>query len=185
VNLISVESTGTVLSHQKISETQGGFTGTLDELDDFGGAICDLGDLDGPGPASRAVVIGAAGDDDGGIDRGAFYVLFIEGENLLLDVPHVVPSAGALSLARPNPFISRTAIPFRLAEPAWVEVDVCDLAGRRVRSLVRGYRAAGDHQAIWDGAGEAGRRLSAGTYFYRMSINGRSLSGAGRVVLLD
>ena len=40
---------GTVLSHQKISDTQGGFTGTLDNNDRFGISASSLGDLDGDG----------------------------------------------------------------------------------------------------------------------------------------
>ena len=40
---------GWVLSHQKISDTQGGFTGILDESDRFGTSVASLGDLDGDG----------------------------------------------------------------------------------------------------------------------------------------
>ena len=40
---------GTILSHQKISDTQGGFTGTLDNDDRFGISASSLGDLDGDG----------------------------------------------------------------------------------------------------------------------------------------
>ncbi len=54
---------GWVLSHQKISDTQGGFTGILDDADSFGGSAATLGDLDG--------------DDDGGTGRGAAWVLLL------------------------------------------------------------------------------------------------------------
>ena len=40
---------GTVLSHQKISDTQGGFMGMLDNGDEFGLSLASLGDLDGDG----------------------------------------------------------------------------------------------------------------------------------------
>ncbi len=40
---------GWVLSHQKISDTQGGFTGILDDADWFGRSVASLGDLDGDG----------------------------------------------------------------------------------------------------------------------------------------
>ncbi len=40
---------GWVLSHQKISDTQGGFTGRLDNVDWFGKSVASLGDLDGDG----------------------------------------------------------------------------------------------------------------------------------------
>ncbi len=44
---------GTVLSHKKISDILGSFTGTLDNDDRFGISVASLGDLDGDGP-SRA-----------------------------------------------------------------------------------------------------------------------------------
>jgi hypothetical protein len=63
------------LSHQKISETQGGFTGTLDDSDDFGRSAASLGNLDGDGIGD--LVVGAFQDDDGGTDRGALWILFL------------------------------------------------------------------------------------------------------------
>ncbi|MCH8315735.1 MAG: FG-GAP repeat protein, partial [Planctomycetes bacterium] len=66
---------GWVLSHQKISDTEGGFTGALDDGDFFGSPVASLGDLDGDGVGDLAV--GAFADDDGGLDRGAVWVLFM------------------------------------------------------------------------------------------------------------
>ena len=66
---------GTVKSHRKISNTRGGFTGTLDDSDWFGGALAALGNLDGSGADDLAV--GAYLDDDGGTNRGAAWVLFL------------------------------------------------------------------------------------------------------------
>ena len=66
---------GTVKAHQKISATQGDFTGTLENGDEFGSSVAGLGDLDGDGVGDLAV--GARGDDDGGSDRGAVWVLFL------------------------------------------------------------------------------------------------------------
>ncbi len=69
---------GQVLSHQKISDTEGGFTGTLEDNDDFGRAMAFLGDLDGDGIDELAV--GASGDDDGGASRGAVWILFLNAD---------------------------------------------------------------------------------------------------------
>ncbi|UCD76254.1 MAG: FG-GAP repeat protein, partial [Phycisphaerales bacterium] len=66
---------GTVKSHQKISATQGGIPGILDEGDHFGASVASLGDLDGDGVGDMAV--GASLDDDGGENRGAVWVLFL------------------------------------------------------------------------------------------------------------
>jgi hypothetical protein len=66
---------GTVLGHQKISDTEGEFTGILRNVDWFGNAVTSLGDLDGDGVGDLAV--GAFSDDDGGTDRGAVWILFL------------------------------------------------------------------------------------------------------------
>jgi hypothetical protein len=75
--VLFLNTDGTVKSHQKISDTEGGFTGTLDDHDWFGASVASLGDLDGDGVGDLAV--GADGDDDGGTTRGAVWVLFLDG----------------------------------------------------------------------------------------------------------
>ena len=75
--VLLLNSDGTVKSHQKISDTEGGFTGILDDTDFFGASVASLGDLDGDGVGDLAV--GAVGDGDGGFDRGAVWVLFLDG----------------------------------------------------------------------------------------------------------
>ncbi len=70
---------GWVLSHQKISDTEGNFTGTLDNGDLFGSSAASLGGLDGAGPSVLALAVGAYSDDDGGGSRGAVWVLFLDG----------------------------------------------------------------------------------------------------------
>ncbi len=73
--VLFLNTNGTVKSHRKISDTEGGFTGILDNFDFFGETGNSLGDLDGDGVADLAV--GATRDDDGGLDRGAVWVLFL------------------------------------------------------------------------------------------------------------
>ncbi len=75
--VLFLDTDGTVKSHQKVSDTQGGFTGTLDDFDFFGWSVASPGDLDGAGVNDLAV--GAILDDDGGTDRGAVWVLFLDG----------------------------------------------------------------------------------------------------------
>ena len=73
--LLFLNSNGTVKSHQKISSTAGGFTGLLDDGDRFGSGPTSIGDLDGDGVVDLAA--GAFRDDDGGVDRGAAWILFL------------------------------------------------------------------------------------------------------------
>jgi len=75
--VLFLDTDGTVKSHQKISSTEGGFTGILNDSDFFGYSVASLGDLDGDGLTDLAV--GAKWDDDGGLNRGAVWVLFLDG----------------------------------------------------------------------------------------------------------
>ncbi len=75
--VLFLNTDGTVKAHQKISDTEGGFTGTLDDFDQFGRSVTSLGDLDGDGVGDLAV--GAERDGDGGNNRGAVWVLFLDG----------------------------------------------------------------------------------------------------------
>ncbi len=71
--LIFLERDGTVKGHRKISPTEGGFTGRLRDKDLFGSGVAAIGDLNGDQIPDLAV--GARRTDDGGLDRGAIWIL--------------------------------------------------------------------------------------------------------------
>jgi hypothetical protein len=76
VYVLFLNSNGTVKGHEKINELHGGFTGDLDDGDEFGWGLANVGDLDGNGSVDLAV--SALLDDDGGFDQGAVWVLFLQ-----------------------------------------------------------------------------------------------------------
>jgi len=79
--ILFMNANGAVKSKQKISSTQGGFGSGLANDDRFGNSIAPLGDLDGDGIADLAV--GAALDDDGGTNRGAVWILFMNADGMV------------------------------------------------------------------------------------------------------
>jgi hypothetical protein len=64
-----------VSSHAKISDTAGNFTGQLDNVDNFSRDVVNIGDLNGDG--IEDIAVGANLDDDGGTDKGAVWILFM------------------------------------------------------------------------------------------------------------
>ena len=76
--ILFLNADGTVDSHQKISDTEGGFTGMLDNNDFFGFSVENMGDLNRNGANDLAV--GAWGDDDGGTGTGAVWILFLNAD---------------------------------------------------------------------------------------------------------
>jgi hypothetical protein len=83
----------------------------------------------------------------------------------------------ALAQNRPNPFRGVTDIVFAVPrEGGVVELTIYDLAGRRVRSLVRGKIPGGVYREKWYGLNDSGRRVSSGVYFYRLKGENRKLT---------
>jgi hypothetical protein len=86
-----------------------------------------------------------------------------------------LPGTFQLSAPRPNPFASQSTIQYAVPSPgAEVRIDVFDVSGRRVRTLVQGAIPPGRHSVTWDGRDGAGRHTSAGVYFTRMQAAGFS-----------
>lgn len=79
----------------------------------------------------------------------------------------------ALSAPYPNPFNPRTQVELTIPAAGLAEVAVFDLAGRRVRTLLRAELSAGQHPVIWDGLDERGRSVASGTYLIRAESAGR------------
>ena len=69
----------------------------------------------------------------------------------------------------PNPFNPRTTIEYALPNAGRIQLEVFDLLGQKVRSLVKeDQHAAGFYTAVWDGRDERGRDVGSGVYVYRL-----------------
>ena len=80
----------------------------------------------------------------------------------------MLPNGFALSQNYPNPFNPETQIDYALPMGIKVNLEIYDLLGQRVRTLVDGYQEAGNKTVIWDGSDETGQKVSSGIYFYKM-----------------
>lgn len=94
--IIFLNSDGTVRDQQKISSTSSGFAGRLDDFDWFGRGIALMSDLDGDGTDDLAV--GSYLDDDGGTNRGAVYILFLNRDGTIRDVRKISSASGGPNL---------------------------------------------------------------------------------------
>ena len=94
-----------------------------------------------------------------------------------------LPERFALGPNYPNPFNPSTIIPYQLAASSQVRLEVFNLLGQRIATLVDGERAAGFHTATWHATDGAGRAVGAGVYIYRMTVGVESQTG--RMVLID
>jgi len=82
----------------------------------------------------------------------------------------------------PNPFNPATTIRFSLPVAGHVRVEVFNILGQRVRELVDGEIAAGQHQVVWDGTDDREREVTSGVYLYRVVSGG--LTQSKKMVLM-
>jgi hypothetical protein len=81
---------------------------------------------------------------------------------------------GSFHQSYPNPVASSANIAFSLAGPADVELKIYDASGGLVRTLMDQRVESGNYNLIWDGRNENGRPVPSGTYFSRLTHEGRS-----------
>jgi len=80
-----------------------------------------------------------------------------------------LPWAFALEPNYPNPFNPSTQIHFSLSAGVDVRLEVFNTLGRRVATLVEGFRSAGEHTVTWDGRDIHGSSVPSGVYLYRLT----------------
>ncbi len=92
------------------------------------------------------------------------------------------PSAFSLSQNYPNPFNPSTSFRFSLAKSAYVKIEIFNIAGQKVKTLIDEEMNPGVYMVDWDGKDEKGRLVSSGIYFYRMRAG--DFSETKKMVLL-
>jgi hypothetical protein len=70
--------------------------------------------------------------------------------------------------SQPNPFAHEARIAYRIETSGPARLEIFDITGRRVRTLVDRDLDADEYETAWDGRNDHGRRLSAGVYFLRL-----------------
>lgn len=83
-----------------------------------------------------------------------------------------LPPGFALGQNYPNPFNPATIIPYQLPATAQVRLEVFNVLGQRVATLVDEERPAGFHAVAWDATNAAGQAVAAGVYMYRLTAGG-------------
>lgn len=75
----------------------------------------------------------------------------------------------ALHASYPNPFAQSTTVPYQLRTQQRVVIEVYNMLGQRVRTLVDAKQEAGTHEVQWDGRNAQGMPVASGTYVLRMT----------------
>ncbi len=122
---------------------------------------------------SRGGDIVAYGDGIVSISNGN-YVFIYDTRDVVTDVPqpeNTLPDRYALAQNYPNPFNPSTTINYSLPERSVVRLNIYNILGRIVTTLVDEDQPAGKYQIIWNGKNNAGGQAATGVYFYRLEAD--------------
>ena len=85
------------------------------------------------------------------------------------DVPTIEKAGGFRSVA-PNPFNPATTIKFVVNRNELVQLNVYNIRGEKVRTLIQDSLPANEYSLVWDGTDDGGKNVASGSYFARLRI---------------
>ena len=93
------------------------------------------------------------------------------------------PVAGKMLYTNyPNPFNAQTAIEYNVPESRHVRVDIFNISGQKIQTLVNQRQPAGRHKVIWNGTTNTGESASSGVYLIK--LNSGSTTRQKKVTLI-
>ena len=121
--------------------------------------------------------------------------VYDDGESEIIQYPFTYTGVGADDVVNmtttlrgnyPNPFNPVTNIAFSLSEPGHVTLEVYNVKGEKVRTLVDKVLAANNHIVTWNGKNDNNKSVSSGVYFYKMisESNSGEYTSTKKMILL-
>ncbi len=107
-------------------------------------------------------------EEDVTVTAGEFTTLNIELQIIVANDNPSVNIKTNLVGNYPNPFNPKTQINFNLKKSAFVSLNIYNIKGQKIKSLINNVVSAGNHSVIWKGTDDNSHKVSSGIYFYRM-----------------
>jgi len=85
-----------------------------------------------------------------------------------------LPDSFSISQNQPNPFNPETTIRYRSHKAVHVNLEIYNLLGHKIRTMVNEFQEAGNYEVVWDGRDETGKNVSNGVYIYKIQAGGFS-----------
>jgi histidinol-phosphate aminotransferase len=95
----------------------------------------------------------------------------------------IIPRINSLDGNFPNPAGRVTRIPYALGDRGHVVLQIFDIHGRLVKTIVDKTQGRGRHAVDWNGTNQRGESVAAGSYFYRMNVG--DFTQTRRLILVD
>jgi flagellar hook assembly protein FlgD len=84
----------------------------------------------------------------------------------------LLPKSSDLKQNYPNPFNPVTMIEYSIPSRTRVNIEIFNVLGQKVQTLVNEMKPAGTYWIEWNGNDDAGRSVSTGVYLYHISAGG-------------
>jgi hypothetical protein len=120
------------------------------------GSICGI--MKGPDGTETKIRIRPSDDETADFDKA-----------LEETPPQALPDGFELKQNHPNPFNPITEISFTIPQSEHVQLQIFNVTGRKVKTLVDGNLSAGEHTYEWDSTDDSGGKVASGVYFYRLT----------------
>lgn len=114
---------------------------------------------------------------DGGLYANGTDLITVENES-----NDITPTSISLLQNYPNPFNPETNISFNVRENGNVNIDIYNLKGQKVKSLVNDRYTSGKYSVVWNGKNDNNKQVSSGIYLYKMR-NGK-FSSTKKMILM-
>jgi len=75
----------------------------------------------------------------------------------------------------PNPFNPETSIKFNLVESGHASLEIYNIKGQRVKTLVNNHLSSGEYNFVWNGKDENGNQVASGLYLYTLKTQDISI----------
>gem|GEM_PF-2984286 len=82
-----------------------------------------------------------------------------------------LPLATELFANYPNPFNPNTTIEYNVSQAAHVNIEIYNVRGQKVRTLINAHNEIGNYKVVWNGKDDNGRDVSSGMYLYIMKAD--------------
>lgn len=86
----------------------------------------------------------------------------------------IIPMVPVLERNYPNPFNPTTTLSFSLPSEMVCKLEIYNVRGQKVKTLLNESLQSGRHTIVWDGKDAHGRSVSSGVYFYRLDTPNRT-----------
>jgi hypothetical protein len=97
-------------------------------------------------------------------------------------IDNAIPQSYAIDQNYPNPFNPTTTIKYTIPKESNVKLEIYDITGRLVNTVVNQSQGAGTYSVTWDGSNSSGQKVGSGMYLYR--INAGSFIAVKKMILL-